>query len=539
MVAEFDLDITGYNFIKLVVKMDPTSDANTSCAVAWGDACFYTVDDTPAHEHAASRTEKENVVDATCTSKGSYDEVVYCECGHEISRTPVTVDELAHTPKAPVIENKVDATCGADGSYDEVYYCECGEKLSTNHVVVPATGAHIYDEGVVTKEPTYSETGVKTYTCGTCGDTKEEILDKLVANVDMLYTTKTLFLKGAVSINVYLAFEGYDFLTQDYILANGGLLVWNAGDLPTDTKNAIHGSESYIASMEYSGPYGDHIEYMATTEGIPAKEYGDAIYFRSYIMVDGVYQYGELQEYSVKQYCEGRFEKSSNNKLKNTLVALLNYGAAAQVYLDYDTNNLVNADLSKYLANGWITQDMIDLNWNESYLTALKTPTAEMIANFTQTESFGDTSKSLFLKGAISTNYYTTIKADVSVFNNAQSQKMYFWTEARYNELQAAGIALSAENASYSVDAVIEYSEKYGYEYAATSDPIAAKNWGDTLYAALLVKDSTGAEHCSGVITYSPAQYAANKINNGKVDTVDPVCEWMIVYSQRAIAYFG
>ena len=74
-----------------------------------------------------------------------------------------------HAPAETVIENKVDATCGADGSYDEVYYCECGEKLSTKHVVVPATGAHIYDEGVVTKEPTPFETGLKVYTCA-CGE---------------------------------------------------------------------------------------------------------------------------------------------------------------------------------------------------------------------------------------------------------------------------------------------------------------------------------------------------------------------------------
>ena len=31
----------------------------------------------------------------------------------------------------------------------------------------------------ITKEPTQTETGIKTYTCLTCGETKEEILDKL------------------------------------------------------------------------------------------------------------------------------------------------------------------------------------------------------------------------------------------------------------------------------------------------------------------------------------------------------------------------
>lgn len=41
LVGEFDLDITGYNFIKLVVKMDSASVDNQSCAVAWAGACVY------------------------------------------------------------------------------------------------------------------------------------------------------------------------------------------------------------------------------------------------------------------------------------------------------------------------------------------------------------------------------------------------------------------------------------------------------------------------------------------------------------------
>lgn len=38
---------------------------------------------------------------------------------------------------------------------------------------------HVWDEGVVTKEPTRTETGEKEYTCEICGATKVEILDKL------------------------------------------------------------------------------------------------------------------------------------------------------------------------------------------------------------------------------------------------------------------------------------------------------------------------------------------------------------------------
>ena len=54
--------------------------------------------DIPAHEHVAGEAVKENEVAPTCTAKGSYDEVVYCEdCGEELSRKTIEVNALGHT----------------------------------------------------------------------------------------------------------------------------------------------------------------------------------------------------------------------------------------------------------------------------------------------------------------------------------------------------------------------------------------------------------------------------------------------------------
>lgn len=39
VIAELDVNIEGYNYIKLVVKMDPTSESNASSAAVWADAC--------------------------------------------------------------------------------------------------------------------------------------------------------------------------------------------------------------------------------------------------------------------------------------------------------------------------------------------------------------------------------------------------------------------------------------------------------------------------------------------------------------------
>ena len=51
----------------------------------------------PATGHAPGAAVRENKVAATCTTAGSYDEVVYCTaCGNEVSRTQKTIDKLAH-----------------------------------------------------------------------------------------------------------------------------------------------------------------------------------------------------------------------------------------------------------------------------------------------------------------------------------------------------------------------------------------------------------------------------------------------------------
>ena len=61
-------------------------------------ACSATKKETiPATGHAPGAAVRENKVAATCTTAGSYDEVVYCTtCGNEVSRTQKTIDKLAH-----------------------------------------------------------------------------------------------------------------------------------------------------------------------------------------------------------------------------------------------------------------------------------------------------------------------------------------------------------------------------------------------------------------------------------------------------------
>ena len=65
-----------------------------------------------------------------------------------------------------------EPTCKDTGV--KTYTCAvCGE---TKTEIIPITGNHTWDEGKVTKEPTCKDTGVKTYTCTECGGIKTAVI---------------------------------------------------------------------------------------------------------------------------------------------------------------------------------------------------------------------------------------------------------------------------------------------------------------------------------------------------------------------------
>lgn len=70
-------------------------------------------------------------------------------------------------------ENTVPPTCGEDGRIETIC-SNCGEVTATKEI--PATGAHTWDNGTVTTEPTENEPGVRTYTCTVCGEVKTEVI---------------------------------------------------------------------------------------------------------------------------------------------------------------------------------------------------------------------------------------------------------------------------------------------------------------------------------------------------------------------------
>ena len=103
----------------------------------------------------------------TCTAEGV--KTYTClECGDIKTET---IKANGHTE---VIDKAVPATCTTDGKTEGSHCYICGEVIKAQ-TVIKATG-HKYDDGKITKQPTCTETGVKTYTCSECGATKAETI---------------------------------------------------------------------------------------------------------------------------------------------------------------------------------------------------------------------------------------------------------------------------------------------------------------------------------------------------------------------------
>jgi hypothetical protein len=223
-----------------------------------------------------------------------------------------------------------------------------------------------------------------------------------------------------------------------------------------------------------------------------------------------------------------RLENSTNEELKETIIAMLNYGAASQTYFGYKTDSLVNA---------FLTDDEKNLVWNSEILDTATEADDEMTVNFTPSDALTDNGSTLILEGAVSVKHYIGIGNDPAAFDNS-SAVFYFWTEEDYLALLAKGEALSIDNATYVKAASFGYAgSAYGYEYSVESEQFVAKELGKTLFAAFAVEDTEGCAHCSGIIEYSPEAYAEYKLGDGVESEIDNLVKRLVVYGEYAKIY--
>ena len=88
-----------------------------------------------------------------------------------------TISKAADKHLHNEIRDKKDATCKDEGYTGDTYCTDCGKKISSGQTIAK-TDNHNWNTGEITTSPTCKDTGVKTFTCTICGNTKTETVKK-------------------------------------------------------------------------------------------------------------------------------------------------------------------------------------------------------------------------------------------------------------------------------------------------------------------------------------------------------------------------
>jgi hypothetical protein len=325
-------------------------------------------------------------------------------------------------------------------------------------------------------------------------------LPSVIAQPTLTGTGFTLSFEDEILVNFYYTAENTADVTEQ------GMLVFYADPGEADISKA---------DDIYTGSKSDGSVFMNTTRGIAAKEMGDERYYCAYAkLTDGTYAYSPLYQYSPQKYALSRIANSSNDKLKALCVSMLNYGAAAQNFFGYRTDDLMNASLTAQ-------QQALVVSYDAGLFTGAVAADPAKTGSFVKTATgFTKKNASVSFEGAFAINYYFTpefaVNGDVT---------LYVWDRETYEAAQT----LTADNASSAV-----MTEQNGTWFASVSG-IAPKDLDKTYYVAGVYTDESGNPCCTGVIAYSLSRYCMNNANN----SMGALAQATAMYGYYANNYFA
>ena len=269
-VLEYDHNLKPHSYGEWYTSLDPTCAAKGEERRDCENCEHY---ETKTIDKLAHTVVIDEAVAPTCTATG-LTEGKHCSVCNEVLVAQTVVSALGHTSGNVVVENNVDPTCTTNGSYDNVVYCTvCNAEVSRKTVVVNALG-HKYT--YIVTNPTCTTSGYTTYTCSVCGDSyvddhvdslgHTEVIDKAIAST----CTTTGLTEGkhcSVCNEVLVAQTVVSALGH----TNGDIIVENNVD-PTCTANGSYDNVVYctVCDTELSrktvvvGALGHKYSYIVT-----------------------------------------------------------------------------------------------------------------------------------------------------------------------------------------------------------------------------------------------------------------------------------
>ena len=274
-------------------------------------------------------------IEATCTAPGKT-EGKYCATCNEVLTAQTVIPALGH--KAVTVAGR-PATCTGSGLSDG-QICEICNTVLVHQQVLPRLGhSYLYtDNGNgthtaacercdKTQNPeAHSNDGNGVCTlCGAGGSAEPEIDGSIKIN-HSLNLASDISINYAVSVSQLAAYDSY---TLECVL-------------PVYSGNTMTGTKTVVIEPVLKGSY-----YYFTLTGVTAVQMGDIIEATLHMSKDGTAYVSNTDSYSVATYAYAQMAKSNaGEKLKVLCANLLRYGASAQLYKGYRTDEPVDASMS-------------------------------------------------------------------------------------------------------------------------------------------------------------------------------------------------
>lgn len=340
-------------------------------------------------------------------------------------------------------------------------------------------------------------------------DTGEFVPALIESDAKVALAGRSLLFKDIIKMRFYFDISATGVTTASP--ENSGLLVWSEEEYAALDTYTVDTAGKKIRGLTHSVN-----GYYADTQGIPAKNMVDKLYVRAYVILpDGSYEYSDITEFSPVMYAQIILEKeSSSETMKELVIALMNYGAAAQKRFNYKTDNLMNA---------WLPAEQQTVAWSDEWINSLPTDTAKV--TFEANDQITMVGSSVTFVGAVNQNFYFNIPAELT--QNATKIELLYWTASEYEEMTELTVA----NAHH-----VDYDPANG---RAVIEGTAAKNLGNSFYLVLHIVNEEG-DVFSTLFLDSAHDYARRVLASASTsDAMKELAQTLVIYSNKAKAQLG
>lgn len=426
-----------------------------------------------------------------CTTPGMTDGS-HCDLCNTVIAQQTVIPPTGHTE---VVTPGRPAGCVSSGLTDGITCSVCNAVIQAQQPIARLGHDYLYtDNGDGThngicrrcnKTQNNKPHGFDSGICTDCGAT-----EFTAPEVDEAITLRhSLNLASDISINYAVEAALLNSYDRFYLVC----------DIPVYEGNTRTGTNSVEVQPVLNGNY-----YYFTLTGITAVQIGDMVDATLHMEQNGVSFVSKVDSYSVASYAYAQMNKSNSSKaLKSLCAELLRYGAMAQTYKNYRTN------------------DPVDLNMTLDQLLLLSDLNAVTFANNNEEKNDLSNPSVTWIGKSLDLNSKVTLKY---IFNPAS-----FSGNPADLSLRVSFLNVKGETVNYTVTGAKVYNAAQGW-YAFDLDSLLAAELRSVVSAAIY----NGSTRVSKTMVYSPDTYG-----NGKSGALLDLCKALFAYSDTAKAFFA